>query len=76
MKKLILLVSAIVLFSCSTPTKKYTYIIKYFPDESSSVENYNELGLDGWKLVNARRASKGDNLTGEMGYECIFIKEN
>jgi len=75
MKKLLISASAIALFACSTPTKKYTYQIKFFPDATSSVESYNAVGLDGWQLINSRRADSGNDTIQNLGYECIFMKE-
>ena len=56
----------------SRPTPRWQYRIVAIPDSSFETD-INNLGVQGWDLVFARRVSNGENST-TFSYEMIFKK--
>lgn len=53
---------------------KWEYTIKSVPDGSFD-EEMNKMGLDGWDVVFARRASSGSSSSSTFSYEMIFKRQ-
>jgi hypothetical protein len=74
----IILLAVLVAFECLKLTKAseaiyqpvYDYNIVYLKD-STFEEDMKTMGNEGWEIVNARRASSGEDT---WGYECIIKK--
>jgi len=68
---MILMISMIFSFGCSSSTPKYEYMI-VSPDDYTFTTEMNEYGEEGWQLVFARRASDSSDI---MSYEIILMRE-